>query len=117
MAHADDGLIEAYYDPKATFVVGLQFHPERMLPEYSGNEEVWKAFASAVHRYSVSAADISRPTFPRLLIQHDRTVRMAVLESAFRRRFLVRLLRQFVNISNKGFAPTVLASTLAVNHI
>jgi putative glutamine amidotransferase len=50
MAHADDGLIEAYCDPRASFVVGLQFHPERMLREYSGNERVWEAFGSAVHR-------------------------------------------------------------------
>jgi gamma-glutamyl-gamma-aminobutyrate hydrolase PuuD len=49
MAHADDGLIEAYYDPDAAFLVGLQFHPERMLKEYTGNLEVWKAFAAAVH--------------------------------------------------------------------
>ena len=52
MAHAKDGLIEAYYDPKADFVVGLQFHPERMLGEYAGNLRVWKAFGSAVHRAS-----------------------------------------------------------------
>ena len=50
MAHAKDGLIEAYYDPKADFLVGLQFHPERMLGEYAGNLRVWKAFGSAVHR-------------------------------------------------------------------
>ena len=50
MAHAEDGLIEAYYDPKADFLVGLQFHPERMLDEYSGNLEVWKAFGEAVHQ-------------------------------------------------------------------
>ena len=50
MAHADDGLIEAYYDPQAAFLVGLQFHPERMLQEYAGNREVWKAFAAAVRR-------------------------------------------------------------------
>jgi gamma-glutamyl-gamma-aminobutyrate hydrolase PuuD len=50
MAHARDGLIEAYRDPHAEFVVGLQFHPERMLPEYAGNARVWKAFAAAVHR-------------------------------------------------------------------
>jgi putative glutamine amidotransferase len=50
MAHADDGLVEAYYDPEAAFLVGLQFHPERMLKEYAGNREVWKAFAAAVHR-------------------------------------------------------------------
>lgn len=49
MAHADDGLIEAYYDPESTFVTGLQFHPERMLKEYAGNLEVWKAFTGAVH--------------------------------------------------------------------
>ena len=50
MAHADDGLIEAYYDPKAAFVVGLQFHPERMLKEYAGNLRVWGAFGAAVHQ-------------------------------------------------------------------
>ncbi len=49
MAHADDGLVEAFYDPKAAFVVGLQFHPERMLKEYAGNLKVWKAFAAAIH--------------------------------------------------------------------
>ena len=47
MAHADDGLIEAFYDPEAAFMVGLQFHPERMLKEYAGNLRVWKAFAAA----------------------------------------------------------------------
>lgn len=49
MAHADDGLIEAYYDPKAAFTVGFQFHPERMLKEYAGNLKVWNAFTAAVH--------------------------------------------------------------------
>jgi gamma-glutamyl-gamma-aminobutyrate hydrolase PuuD len=41
-------LIEAYYDPEAAFVVGLQFHPERMLNEYAGNLKVWNAFTAAV---------------------------------------------------------------------
>jgi putative glutamine amidotransferase len=50
MAHAPDGLVEAYYDPGADFLVGLQFHPERMLPEYEGNWRVWKSFGDAVHR-------------------------------------------------------------------
>ena len=50
MAHAEDGLIEAYYDPKASFLVGLQFHPERMQEEGTGNWRIWKAFGSAVHR-------------------------------------------------------------------
>lgn len=48
MAHAEDGLVEAFYDPKAKFVVGLQFHPERMLEEPAGNWKIWKAFGAAV---------------------------------------------------------------------
>ena len=52
MAHADDGLVEAYYDPKSDFVVGLQFHPERMLEEADGNWRIWKAFSAAVHGIS-----------------------------------------------------------------
>jgi gamma-glutamyl-gamma-aminobutyrate hydrolase PuuD len=48
MAHTEDGLVEAYYDPKSKFVVGLQFHPERMLEEANGNWRIWKAFGSAV---------------------------------------------------------------------
>ena len=50
MAHADDGLVEAFYDPAADFVVGLQFHPERMLSDYAGNRRVWRVFAGAAHR-------------------------------------------------------------------
>ncbi len=52
MAHADDGLVEAFYDPAQTFVVGLQFHPERMMSEHPGNLKVWMAFADAVHEKS-----------------------------------------------------------------
>jgi gamma-glutamyl-gamma-aminobutyrate hydrolase PuuD len=50
MAYAKDGLIEAYYDPKNDFLVGLQFHPERMPEEAAGNLRIWKAFGAAVHR-------------------------------------------------------------------
>ena len=49
MAYADDGLIEAFYDPQERFLVGLQFHPERMLPEYAGNWRLWHAFGKAIH--------------------------------------------------------------------
>ncbi len=52
MAHAEDGLVEAYYDPKVDFVIGLQFHPERMLEESAGNWRIWKAFGSAVGKKS-----------------------------------------------------------------
>jgi len=50
MAYSKDGLVEGYYDPKENFVVGLQFHPERMLEEPAGNWRIWKAFGTAVHR-------------------------------------------------------------------
>jgi len=50
MAHTADGLIEGYYDPAQKFVVGLQFHPERLLEEPAGNWHIWKAFGDAVHR-------------------------------------------------------------------
>lgn len=50
MAWADDGLVEAFHDPRADFTVGLQFHPERMLREHKGNLRVWEAFARAVHK-------------------------------------------------------------------
>ena len=48
MAYAEDGLIEGFYDPRAAFVVGLQFHPERMLEEKAANRKIWNAFGSAV---------------------------------------------------------------------
>jgi putative glutamine amidotransferase len=50
MAYSKDGLVEAYYDPEENFVVGLQFHPERMLEEPAGNWRIWKAFGAAVRR-------------------------------------------------------------------
>jgi gamma-glutamyl-gamma-aminobutyrate hydrolase PuuD len=52
MAYAKDNLVEAYYDPKADFLVGLQFHPERMLEEPAGNWNIWKAFRAAIYRRS-----------------------------------------------------------------
>lgn len=48
MAYAKDGLIEAYYDPKADFLVGIQFHPERMPEEPEGAWRILKAFRKAV---------------------------------------------------------------------
>lgn len=49
MAHAKDGLVEAYYDPKMDFLVGLQFHPERLQEEPEGNLRIWEAFGEAIH--------------------------------------------------------------------
>jgi len=60
-AYADDGLIEAFYDPHSEFTVGFQFHPERMLKEYRGNRNVWRAFAKAVHHRFQSITQRPRP--------------------------------------------------------
>ena len=48
MAQAPDKLIEAIYHPNYPFVVGLQFHPERMYQEYQGNKLVFKNFIDAL---------------------------------------------------------------------
>ena len=50
MAFAPDELVEGFCDPKADFVVGLQFHPERMAEESAGASHIWKAFAAAAQR-------------------------------------------------------------------
>jgi len=48
MAYSEDGLIEGVYNPAKRFLVGLQFHPERMYAEHAGNKRVFEAFANAV---------------------------------------------------------------------
>lgn len=56
MARAPDGVLEGFYDPtydpaSGHFVVGLQFHPERMLQDYAGCAEVYRAFGRACWAY------------------------------------------------------------------
>jgi len=65
MARAKDGLIEGFYDPKKEFVVGLQFHPERMLEEPAGNWRIWKAFGAAVRRLPASKNPRQRTAIER----------------------------------------------------
>lgn len=48
MATSADGLIEAVYEPSRKFLIGLQFHPERMLTEYEGNTKVFDAFINSL---------------------------------------------------------------------
>lgn len=49
MAFAPDGLIEAFYDPdvynpeEGKFIVGLQFHPERMRHEHDAPSDNLKS--------------------------------------------------------------------------
>ncbi|GJR22061.1 putative glutamine amidotransferase [Tanacetum coccineum] len=63
MAYAPDGLIEGFYDPHAynpeegNFIMGLQFHPERMRKansnefDYPGCTAAYKEFVKAVVAY------------------------------------------------------------------
>ncbi|GFQ07233.1 hypothetical protein PHJA_002867400 [Phtheirospermum japonicum] len=59
MAFAQDGLIEGFYDPDAynpdegKFIMGLQFHPERMR-RLDSNEYLGCSFAYKVIYYFVS---------------------------------------------------------------
>lgn len=52
MAFAEDGLLEAFYDPAERFVLGLQFRPERMLRANAGHAKVYRAFVDAARRAS-----------------------------------------------------------------
>ncbi|MFO7869671.1 MAG: gamma-glutamyl-gamma-aminobutyrate hydrolase family protein [Bacteroidales bacterium] len=44
MAYSPDGLVEAVQYDEARFVVGIQFHPERMYDDYEGNKKVFLTF-------------------------------------------------------------------------
>ena len=50
MAHSEDGLIEGFYDPAAPFVVGVQFHPERMPGDSAGHRNIFKTLVMAAKR-------------------------------------------------------------------
>mmetsp|Transcript_1135 Transcript_1135/g.2300 ORF Transcript_1135/g.2300 Transcript_1135/m.2300 type:complete len:388 (+) Transcript_1135:61-1224(+) len=59
MARAPDGVLEAFYDqaycPRdGKYVVGLQFHPERMLGDYPGCKRVYEEFLRACHSFRQS---------------------------------------------------------------
>lgn len=47
MAHAADGIIEAFYQPEGAFVVGLQFLPSLVLDEVPELEEIFRQFIRA----------------------------------------------------------------------
>lgn len=58
MAFAPDGLLEAFYDPsydpeRGNFVVGLQFHPERMLSDYPGCCRPYEDFLKACRSFKL----------------------------------------------------------------
>ncbi|KAJ7943113.1 Class I glutamine amidotransferase-like superfamily protein [Quillaja saponaria] len=80
MAFAPDGLVEGFYDPNAhnpedgKFIMGLQFHPERMRQpdtdefDYPGCPAAYKEFAKAVIAYEKKLNNCSGrvPKTPKL---------------------------------------------------
>eukprot|EP00922_Rhytidocystis_sp_ex-Travisia-forbesii_P012534 GHVS01018882.1.p1 GENE.GHVS01018882.1~~GHVS01018882.1.p1 ORF type:complete len:345 (+),score=30.45 GHVS01018882.1:279-1313(+) len=68
MAHSEDGLVEAFYDPKehdplnGSFCVGLQFHPERMIDDYAGCARVYGEFVEACWTYRRRRLSVSADT-------------------------------------------------------
>lgn len=49
-ATSEDGLVEAFYDPKKKFYVGLQWHPELRFLEDEATMKIWTALIEAARR-------------------------------------------------------------------
>lgn len=79
MAFAKDGLIEAFYDPDAynpdqgKFIMGLQFHPERMRRpdseqfDYPGCPSAYKEFVKAAVAYQKKLNSSTSSSVPQLM--------------------------------------------------
>eukprot|EP00933_Yihiella_yeosuensis_P053051 TRINITY_DN51214_c0_g1_i1.p1 TRINITY_DN51214_c0_g1~~TRINITY_DN51214_c0_g1_i1.p1 ORF type:complete len:426 (-),score=54.17 TRINITY_DN51214_c0_g1_i1:159-1436(-) len=67
MAYSPDGVLEGFYDrsynpEEGKFVVGLQFHPERMMDDYPGCKKVYERFliaCTAFRRSEDADSDLS----------------------------------------------------------
>ncbi|KAF7027400.1 hypothetical protein CFC21_039447 [Triticum aestivum] len=98
MAHAPDGLVEGFYDPDAydpgegKFLMGLQFHPERMRKEgsdefdFPGCAKAYQEFVRAVaaHQAKMAAAHVyvrSTVTTPPKLNQEMDKQRKVIVRS------------------------------------
>ena len=98
MAHAPDGLIEGFYDPEVynpgegKFIMGLQFHPERMRKEgsdefdFPGCAKAYQEFVRAVVAYQgkLAAAQVhlrSAVTTPHKLNQEMEKQRKVIVRS------------------------------------
>ena len=46
-AKADDGLVEAVYDPEKAFLLGVQWHPEMIFGHEENSIKIGKAFVEA----------------------------------------------------------------------
>ncbi|XP_057809422.1 putative glutamine amidotransferase GAT1_2.1 isoform X1 [Salvia miltiorrhiza] len=88
MAFAPDGLVEAFYDPDAynpddgKFIMGLQFHPERMRKpdsdefDYPGCPFAYKEFAKAVLAYQKKLNSMT--SVPKLDVEMEKKRKIIV---------------------------------------
>lgn len=93
MAFAPDGLIEGFYDPDAynpeegKFIMGLQFHPERMRKnnskefDYPGCASAYQEFVRAVIAYQRKVNSSSSVSVPRKLDQEMERKRKIIVRS------------------------------------
>ncbi|KAF5450924.1 hypothetical protein F2P56_031236, partial [Juglans regia] len=94
MAFAADGLVEGFYDPDAyspgegKFIMGLQFHPERMRHpdsnnfDYRGCPSAYQEFVKAVIAYEKKLnCSASVPKGPKLNQEQEITKRNMILKS------------------------------------
>ncbi|XP_062193184.1 putative glutamine amidotransferase GAT1_2.1 [Phragmites australis] len=99
MAFAPDGLVEGFYDPDAynpgegKFIMGLQFHPERMRKagseefDYPGCGKAYKEFVRAVVAYqekvAAAAAHVPRSAFLASKLNKEMEKRRKVIFRSF----------------------------------
>ncbi|XP_002516767.2 putative glutamine amidotransferase GAT1_2.1 [Ricinus communis] len=93
MAFAPDGLIEGFYDPDAynpeegKFIMGLQFHPERMRRsdtdefDYPGCPKAYQEFVKAVIAYQKKLNSVTSVTKPIKLNQEMEKKRKVIIRS------------------------------------
>ncbi|MQL99799.1 hypothetical protein Taro_032525 [Colocasia esculenta] len=95
MAFAPDGLVEGFYDPDAynpeegKFIMGLQFHPERMRhPEsdefdYPGCPSAYQEFVKAVVAYQRKVASSSAPVGRGLQMNREMEKKRKIIVRSF----------------------------------
>ena len=54
-AYSEDGLVEAIERPDRRFVMGVQWHPERLIEETKDADALFKAFVRAAHDWAKTA--------------------------------------------------------------
>ena len=54
VATSDDGIIEAVYAPEQTFVIGTQWHPERLAAEHTEHQALFDRLVQAARQHALT---------------------------------------------------------------